>query len=173
MKLMAAIQKMKKVNPTSTSQIQSKSSTVTNSNQSVTSNKVVNVPNQQQLIHKKNSKSQTGQANIPTKQPQSVTANQARQAAHYHSIGTTSADTTNSNPPLSEQYRETTQGRNQSILDADLQNNSIISLASENLNSSIKNMTKGKPTAPASSSGEKASSSIRSKEGTISNQGTL
>jgi hypothetical protein len=61
------------------------------------------------------------------------------------------------------------------MLDPDLQNNSIISLASENLNSSIKNMAKqGKPSdrvpdKPSSSSGEKASSSMRSKEATISN----
>ena len=56
------------------------------------------------------------------------------------------------------------------MLDQDLQNNSIISLASENLNSSIKNMKQPKS---GSKTNENRSVRTRSKEATISNAGTL
>lgn len=50
--------------------------------------------------------------------------------------------TDHANPPLSEQSREisTSQNQTQSMLDPDIANNSILSVASGNLNSSLKNM---------------------------------
>lgn len=56
------------------------------------------------------------------------------------------------------------------MLDSEIQNNSIISLASENLNSSIKNIKSQKS---GSKTGENRSVRMRSKEQTISNGNTL